>query len=202
MASNTTRAGQRRTYRVYGRVSDGATRLSLVDIDTGDPLWVTDGTDGIDPWPGTLLEGTVSEEVGGTIPELSSASVCEWTTLAVTEASDGIPASVWDAWKDRDEHSRQVVTVLQDGAPICECHVRAPAGEPATVWRRMLTGRYRFEPWFDTLVEFDSPARHVTVVSPTERPVFVVFATPPSAPEHTVVERRDRLGLQPFPSTE
>lgn len=202
MARDTPRAGERRTYRVYGRVGGGPTRLSLVDRDTGDPLWVTDRTDGIDPWPGMLLTGTVSDGVGGTIPELSSASVCQRATLAVTEASGCVPEPVWDAWTERDAHTRRVVTVLGDGEPTCECHVRAPEGDPEAVWRRMLTGRYRFEPWFDTLVALDSPARHVTVVSPTDRPVFVVFATPASAPERTVTERRERLGIQPFPRTE
>jgi hypothetical protein len=150
-------------------------------------------------WPGTLLDGTVVGGGGDGLWTLQSATVRERCTLALGRVETELPQAVWDVWANRDAGKRRVASFQPELS--CEIHVSAPPPdcEYRAVWRQMLDGGYSFEPWFDELVELDDPARHLTVVSPVDREVFVFFATPGDGPVSTVIDRRERLGLPAFP---
>lgn len=187
-------------YRVHGTVGTDPRAYLLRDRRRGEPTWATLADDGpVDAAvrPGTVLSGErrAREPLG---------RLTDWRpetrdTLAVVESDAALPPVVWEAWRQRTEGQRRVTTVLP--GETCEVHVAVPAPDrsPQRVFERMLTGAYSFEPWFQGLVELDARAAHLTVVSPAERSAFVVFATPPDAPTAPVRERREHLGLGPFP---
>jgi hypothetical protein len=187
-------------YRVHGTVGADPTAYLLRDLARGEPTWATlagGAPADREPWPGTVLTG--ERRAGDQLSRLTDWEQIARDTLAVVESDAAIPDVVWEAWDQRTAGQRRVATVLPDER--CEVHVGVPPPDrsPDQVFERMLTGAYSFEPWFRGLVELDARAVHLTVVSPPDRSAFVVFATPPDAPTAPVRQRRERLGLRPFP---
>jgi hypothetical protein len=187
-------------YRIHGTVGADPTAYLLRDLTRGEPAWATladcSGGD-THPWSGTVLTG--ERRAGDPLGTLADWNVTARDSLAVVESDATLSEVVWEAWDRRTAGQRRVTTVLPDER--CEVHVGVPPPDssPERVFERMLTGAYSFEPWFEDLVELDARAAHLTVVSPPDRSAFVVFATPPDAPTAPVRQRRDRLGLRPFP---
>lgn len=151
--------------------------------------------------PGAVLSGTVLERSEGRT--LASARVLTRSTLVVGESQAGLPDPVKSVWRDRPEGHRRVTGVLsgEDADDRCEFHVSAvPVDlDRERLWERMLTGTYDFEPWFESLVELDGGARHLTVVDAEGFDPFVFFATTGDAPDSSVRARRESLGLDPLP---
>lgn len=191
-----TTADATRRFRVHGSVGTPPEAVLLRDLDAGTAIWGTlADAGGRTVWPGMLVRGRAVETEH--CHRLSEWAVEETSSLAVARCRDGVPETVWDAWEQRTAGQRSATTVLPGP---CEIHVTVPPPRRSVeaVFGEMLTGAFSFEPWFEGLVELDGPATHLTVVSPTDRSPFVLFATPGGVPLEQVHHRREALGIQPF----
>jgi hypothetical protein len=171
-------AEERDRLRVHGRVGRDPGAFLLRDLDTETARWAAPGdSGGRRVWPGMILEGVVENTEGRPDDGDRCLRLTDWhietrDSLAVARCDGGVPEAVWDAWDQRRSGQRRVTTVLPGP---CEVHVSVPAQTvaPETLFERMLTGRFSFEPWFESLVELDGSAAHLTVVSSTDRSPFV-----------------------------
>lgn len=183
-------------FRVHGTVGRDPTAYLLRDLQAGTPLWATLSDAGDRTvWPGTVLEGRPDQN--SQWDNLSEWCIEAESSLALARSNGGVPDRVWEAWDRRTGGQRGVTTVLPGP---CEVHVSVPPPDisPESVFERMLVGEFSFEPWFESLVELDQAAAHLTVITPTDRSPFVFFSTPESASLLQVRRRRERLGIDPF----
>lgn len=181
-------------YRVHCRVANerSAVRLALFDGERARWITVEEHDDLTDVWPGAVLDGQV--RAGRPSGRIDASRVRTAPSLVVGTTPEAVPARVWAAWADREPEQWRVAGVLPGPT---EFHVSGVP--PDTSWgplyRRMVTGEFSFEPWFESLVELPDPALDLTVVPVRERAVFVFFATPASTPDTVVADRRARLEL-------